>query len=323
MRRVATTRANDRHQARLTPYAIAWTLPGHGDVIKGCGAPIWLGCLSLNGRGHGGKAWVQVRKHSCDRRECPTCFRGWAGKLGRRAARRMQRGIEWYLEGRGVHVIASPPQDVAFDTAGAYRRLRSRAVAVLKTAGYRGGNLIFHPWRCKDGLHDGPHFHAVVVGWYEGLAELYHRTGWIVKPVQDQDGHVRVLEDQDAIARVLVYALTHAGVGKNLESGGSLEALTWWGTFATSKLHLELELELDAIDPCPLCDAPMARVVWIHEAPGPPFESGLVEPELVTIDFGAQLDEMRADVRRRARDLVRAGLVDETAGWWDAREVLQ
>jgi hypothetical protein len=198
--------------------------------------------------------------------------------------------------------------------------MRAAAIAVAKAAGYLGGLLIFHPWRCRDdggkrlpGWYlqlgaqaiDGPHFHLETTGWNEGIEALFDATGWLVHRCAwtDREGvyHGAVLEDEDAMVGCAVYALTHAGVGtwRDPESvDHSLETLTWWGSFATSVLKLEPEPEADFEDTCPLCGALLAKLVWLGELPGPP--DGLVDPDMVALDFQGWLEDVRSDSRRHA-----------------------
>jgi hypothetical protein len=236
----------------------------------------------------------------------------------------MAFGVENLGLGKAVHVVVSVPPDTPFGTTREYHALRSKAIAALKGVGYLGGSRIFHPWRCRDsetdeplggmwlqagGLAvDGPHFHATVVGWNEDPAAFYRRTGWIVH-------RIRVLEDESDIARVLTYSLSHAGAGKDFVTGNSLESLTWWGVFATSKLRLPLELDdAEPEDACPICGALMVRVVWIGEVPGPPREGDflLVGPERVAIEPFFHLKSARRRARRMFREMRARGLVDET-----------
>lgn len=281
---------------------------------------MWWACFAVDGRGHGGRVYVERRAHSCGRRECPMCYPSWAAKEGRRAMHRTMYGVGMLGEGLPVHVVVSPPQDASYATAGAYRALRSKAVRALKAVGYLGGSLIFHPWRCMDaetgrnvgGMNlqrgglavDGPHFHAVATGWNEDTDVLDTRTGWVVH-------RVRVLHGEDDVGHVLVYALTHAGIGKDTVTGGSLEALTWWGSFATCKLRLPPEPDADLEDTCPLCDGPMQKAAWLGAGDGPPTGAGLVDPDDVRADFGAFLE----DARRTARRASKAREWDETDPW--------
>jgi len=277
--------------------------------------------------GYEDRVVVETKAHSCKRRECPKCWPSWASWMGRKAGRRMAYGSEVLGVGRAVHVVVSFPPDVPYGTVREYQALRARAIAALKAVGYLGGNLMFHPWRCRDeageplggrrlqegGLAiEGPHFHAMTFGWNEDTAAFYRRTGIVVH-------RIRVLEDEDDVARATAYCLSHVGVGTNFVTGNALEALTWWGVMAPSKLPMPLVPDdVDPEDACPLCGAPMVPGVALCELPDPPPEGDfrLVPPEWVAVKPFAHLEKAKAQARRTFRKMRAVGLVDQTGPSW-------
>ncbi len=126
--------------------------------------------------------------------------------------------------------------------------------------GYKGGGLIPHPFRLPTDdhptVHDGPHYHAVKVGWNENVAALYARTGWVVH-------RIRVLDSEAEVARVVTYALTHAGVSRDPR----IHDTTWWGAMAYSKLKLPLEPEVSWNNVCELCGNELVKAEWTSEDP--------------------------------------------------------
>jgi hypothetical protein len=242
----------------------AWSFPGHGEYQHGCGEPFYIGCMNTESH-PGGKVFVKIVRHSCGRRECPVCYESWAVKEGRKAARRMARGLPNVGRGKAVHVAVGPPVDTPLPkTRGELRKLRSMCQKVLRAVGYVGGALVYHHVRCKGGVHPGQHFHYVGPGWNENVAAVYTKTGWIVK-------RIRVLEEEKDHAKVLVYALTHAGIAEGTH------ALTWWGAMAYAKLKLPPEVEVEH-GACEYCGAPLARLDWLDPVKPPPGE-GLADPK--------------------------------------------
>lgn len=263
------SRTASRSRVQLSNVPITWSLPGGG--VKGlrCGEVYFLGCLRTDNPGHDGLAYVRPMISSCDKRECPTDWQSWLNKRTQEATKRILFGMSEYHKKVALHVVVSPPQDSLFYTLADYRRLRSKAIAALKYVGYKGGTLVFHPWRCRnfngspiggarlqtDGIAIwSPHFHAIVLGWNENTAALYRDTGWLVM-------RKSVLRSESQIAAKLRYILHHCGCGEAEEKVGRtgyVHALTWYGSM--DYRSLKMPLELDEIFPCPLCQAPMYRV---------------------------------------------------------------
>ena len=254
-----------------------------------------MGCRNVD-RHPRGKAYLAHRRHSCDRRECPDDYGAWAAKEARHAARRVWRGLEVVQDGLPVHFTLSPPQDAAFDTARAWAQLKHDAYRIAERAGYNGGAMVFHPWRCKDGLEDGPHFHGMGPGWNEAVAEIFASTGWVVK-------RIRPLKTEEEVRTVIAYCLSHCGIAVNGTTGKPLQALTWYGTFSYSKLRLEPEVEIPAPeDLCPYCGGATENLIWLGKGQPPPVD-GLVDSELVGASPDWALRAILEDERRGRRSM--------------------
>lgn len=173
--------------------AWSWTLPGSGAP---CGRN--PDKLPLRHRLCPG-AHVVPYIDTCDRRDCPVCWRkGWLRREARAVARDLLAESQARRE-RGqlstvIHVSLSPPPSkwsaVDPEQVGPrqalrnYGPLRTRAYVVARKAGINGGRLFFHHARCKERrrrretLIKGPHFHALGFGFVP--PDAFERTGWVV-----------------------------------------------------------------------------------------------------------------------------------------------
>jgi hypothetical protein len=172
------------------------------------------------------------------------------------------------------------------------------------------GNRLGGWWLQNGGVPiDGPHFHFVGVGWNRDTKTTFERTGWVIhraayytrRPHERRVWHDGVLRQEAAARDLLEYLLQHAGIGRGTvpkllaetpetrerfgtETWGTrarkIQAVVWFGLMSNRVLGSP-EIE-DAIDPCPLCGAPLERVIWLGTLPAPP--DGLVDPELVEPD---------------------------------------
>ncbi|MGA2682229.1 MAG: hypothetical protein ABSF44_10585 [Candidatus Bathyarchaeia archaeon] len=173
-------------------------LPGHGKAYENCGESLAKGCD--NHKHHAdGKTFVRLGKRSCNRKECPVCYEGWASKGAERATIRIAhylvgpskvRGaldrickeyqvhppkvlhkavvdeLEDLIQGgteKPIHVVLSPPQENLEPWAqiGIYRSMKAKAVRLAKLAGLRGSSIIPHPYRlrCKACKAKIPDYH--------------------------------------------------------------------------------------------------------------------------------------------------------------------
>jgi len=70
------------------------------------------------------------------------------------------------------HFTFSPPQEAAIElvkTKSGFKRLKSKAIKLIKSSGIVGGVIIFHPFRVnkKKQLYISPHFHVIGYGYIE------------------------------------------------------------------------------------------------------------------------------------------------------------
>jgi len=230
----------------------------------GCGDPVPKHC-----RTHEGEFWG--RSH-CNERGCPRCFERWASLEAQNASLRISWGAKFWQDRRATvlerknayapldlhwlskrllvgHFVVSVPSNL-----GLWVHLWSptKALAMVYEICRRhrvcGGVVVFHPWRRDDDLKeyvpDGYwHFHIVGVHLMPttpGGSDIGPDGRVVVfKHIRDDEyGNFGGLRSGRAIARVLQYQLTHAG----LQDGR--HALTYFGLLHFSKVSQEkIELE--------------------------------------------------------------------------------
>jgi hypothetical protein len=139
--------------------------------------------------------------------------------------------------------MLSPPQDVLV-TKQNYAELRKLAEKVAVSAGFVGGEIVFHPYRlhcrlCDSVIPDyleecpgcghkekawqkGAHFHGIGYGFIKWSKGQFESSGWVVKN----------LGYRNSVFWTLQYLLSHAGVFVDPESGfrpKRFQVVTWFG----------------------------------------------------------------------------------------------
>ena len=248
-----------------------WSLVGHGLQYADCGTLRYRGCLNVEGhyealdRDQNGKAFVQVYRRSCARKECPICYESWAGLEAGRTEYRVKAYSrrKWH---RPIHLVVSPDPSLWFMD---YEAMRSETYKVLKRVGIVGGCEIFHPFREKccvcGSLKDfeekvcvkcgfdrfewyfSPHFHVIGFGWHSGFVK-----NWVV----------RNFGVRESVHATIMYQLSHAGVHKNYHT------VTWFGDLAYNKLKIEPLVEAKPV--CPLCGLDLVPLIHVGESKVPP-----------------------------------------------------
>jgi hypothetical protein len=180
---------------------------------------------------------------------CPACYEAACTAGARDIAEHIDNApaallnYDGRVAGEKKHIVLSTPLLNPDDPTGGSlyteadflkdggKKVRVKANRILRRFarnGFYGGTLIFHPWRkkhvddgsecddpnCKDREHYwhwGPHYHYVGYGFFAPGNEVYEKTGWILKRIEEADGAVR---DAYATAR---YQLTHAGIFIDLD----------------------------------------------------------------------------------------------------------
>lgn len=257
----------------IIPKTKIWTIVGGGEKYDQCGEFSWKGCLNtsahnphFNNSGilqKGGQAFVKGYKSSCDRAECPECFERWAGKQAHRSALR----IKSYKAGfrKPIHITISVPEKDynKCDDEFLYKEVRSTAYKLALQAGFKGGNLVFHPFRKDDrGWYYSPHFHAVGYGWITQTKEIYEKTGYIVK---------NLLVRKSTLGTIF-YQLSHAGVSLLKVKGKKYgyNTITWFGELSYNKL--KFVPEKPEPEKCPHCKEDLILLSFVGMDRPPPEE---------------------------------------------------
>jgi hypothetical protein len=232
-----------------------WNLPGEGEAYASCGAWNYEGCLNkeehpcgLDGR-PAGQVFVRKFKQSCNRRDCPKCYEGWAWLEAEKAAYRLKA----YKSGYAKHIVLSCPKNTPIDCD--YKVLRKTAYKIARKAGIKGGLMIYHPYRFKPERWS-PHFHIVGYGLIKGAATIFKDTGWLV----------RNLGIRKTLAGTVKYQLSHCGVHK------SFHAITWWGELSYNKMKIP-KMPDKPKPTCPLCGAVRVPLQYLGDRP-PPDKAG-------------------------------------------------
>lgn len=138
------------------------------------------------------------------------------------------------------HLTIEPPEDFWFESDEPLKRAREYLIPeVLDALGIQG-IVAYHPLKgdhedhdrndigaWKDRLFSGrdwdsvreelkrkPHFHVVGVAPHidlEDVGEIYDETGWVIHRIVDEETNISI-EDDDAMAAAVLYALSHAGI---------------------------------------------------------------------------------------------------------------
>lgn len=130
----------------LRPYQpLDFPVVGVGELGDNCGM-IWAksGCLSC---GH-----KHLDIHSCNRRECPSCWRVWASQASKRIASRLvsRRCLEKHHHKRLVHFQISLDAQNQPETYSEFRAAKRAAQKSLEELGVLGAVLIAHPYRVSN-----------------------------------------------------------------------------------------------------------------------------------------------------------------------------
>ncbi|MCW4010714.1 MAG: hypothetical protein NWF05_08860 [Candidatus Bathyarchaeota archaeon] len=144
-------------------------------VMKGCLNVDMHSIVTVDGQRYHGKVYYEKRFHSCDKPECPICFkRGWAVDEATRAEERFKKFSNGYVDKKGKkhaglglaeHIIVSPP---ASDYGLDFPALKKKCIMLLESLGVVGGLLIFHVSRYRND------YEAMKSGQPKGWYVSYH-----------------------------------------------------------------------------------------------------------------------------------------------------
>lgn len=271
---------------------------------------------------------VEQKKHICNQYDCPQhaafavrrrCA-GWKDQPGVVARLGALRGLLDAKRDRDQfyhHIVLSPPEDFRFQSSDPLEAGFDLAREVLDQLRLEG-LVAYHPFRGVDEDHDHgdlgfwqqvlfsgrdwyddarpeltlePHFHLVVAGPGVDLSDterLEAETGWVINRItRGEDTNVSIYDDE-SLAAVTSYVLSHTGVTTN-EAGqrrlaarlkgphvADVDVAPKWARRHRANVYEAAEDTLDISPPAMSCDneVPVERVVdeepleqWLDEHP--------------------------------------------------------
>lgn len=243
-----------------------WLLPGMGESAPKCGE--WGPRDFCDAAGH-----VVMGKHSCGRRECPTCWSGqWAGPRTVNVVAKLAAARHAAQDGadkRAVHAVLSPPQG-SVNSIEAFYDARTEALELARKHGVRGGVTVAHGFRpdedtkaafknddpdggiwryirenernWRDQVYWSPHYHVVGLGRYDDMTagDPDADDGWVFKKIRSLDSFegLRDRDGYDDMAAVVRYLLSHA----TFPAEENRQAVTWYGDLHPTNFSPEEEL---------------------------------------------------------------------------------
>jgi len=195
-----------------------------GHVYNGkdsCGKWKITGCLQGDLHEHDG-GFFQKNVMRCNNKGCRKCATSAIKREARSITNRLmtfcnlKNNKKIYLkENRSrilSHVVVSIPyeEESFYLTKKGRKKLRAKAIKLLKQLDVDGGVMIDHPYRFSKNLESArlsPHFHFILTGWIDGMIvkEIYEKTNWIVSQIS-------TLESWKDCYNLSKYLLSHAAV---------------------------------------------------------------------------------------------------------------
>jgi hypothetical protein len=248
----------------------------------------WSGCLNveehdhstLDGIDHTGKIFVKRVFHSCDRPDCPVCFKkGWAIREAGKAECRLKEAQKRF--GIAEHIIDSVP---IAEYGLPFEKIKANSLKAMAARHYIGGIMIFHAQRFANfaeavrkgipaGWRYGPHFHyldfleggyGVCRGCKKSRQECLGCKGFegVTRRLNLTDGHiVKVKGAQKTIFGTLWYQMNHMTIVK-----GKIRYHTviWSGICSYRKLKLQKEDRINR-HVCPICGHDLVPLEYVGE----------------------------------------------------------
>jgi hypothetical protein len=121
-----------------------WVLPGFGESGPRCGDYYPEAVCETCGE-------PEFGTHQCGRRECPECWGSWAKEAAvkravRLQARRLQEPDNYQRQ--AAHGLVSPNEEI--QTIRQFKNWRSKAGEIAQEHGFRGCDVVGHPFRTTD-----------------------------------------------------------------------------------------------------------------------------------------------------------------------------
>lgn len=259
-------------------------LVGHGKQTNSkCGTfSSYYGCarvelhdkITLDGVNYKGKVYVCKILHSCDKPDCPVCYKyGWASRAARKIENRLNEASKRF--GLVEHIIATvPPKFYGLD----YISLRVKIKEILAARGVIGGVMIFHGFRYnkRKSWYWSPHFHVLgfILGGYKCRScKKVRETGKCGIENRGCDGFVnrnyRMYEKDGCIVKVkgkritvggtAWYQLNHASINVRKKR---FHVAVWFGVCSYRKLKVTDEVKKNV---CPICLHELKRLDYFGD----------------------------------------------------------
>jgi hypothetical protein len=225
-------------------------LVGHGEVTnEKCGGwRGWVGCCQVE-KHPNHDVFVRPYYNSCDRPQCPECYRSWAVRLGwMKIAPRLLEASKLF-DSPVEHIICSLPKD---DYDLAYREAKHKAEKILDSSGEFGGVILPHGNRIdkSTGIESfSPHFHSL--GFLDPRYERCRRCkgadcyscdgveGKCYRVFRDTGYIVKVMpEERRTVGGTAFYEASHASTDI---SRRGFRVAVWFGRCGYSNLGVKFE----------------------------------------------------------------------------------
>lgn len=264
-------------------------LPAH--VFNGkesCGAWKITGCLQNDLHAHGG-GYIQKNIMRCNNKGCKVCATSAIKREAKAITNRLmtfcnlKKNRKVYLEENRSRILSHNVVSIPYEeqslflTKDGRKKLRTKAIKLLRQFDVDGGVMVDHPYRFTKDLESArfsPHIHFILTGWIDGniTKEIYEKTGWIISQISTMESW----KDTYSLSK---YLLSHAAVFLKEEGKRSSEhSVRYFGECHNKKFKVEDVLKysitgLDQIDSIILnrkeltrkgTDYPLQSVAYTH-----------------------------------------------------------
>ncbi len=223
-------------------------LPAH--VYNGkesCGKWKVKGCLEKH-ENNGG--YISKGVMSCNNRGCRKCATSSIKREAKSITNRLmtfanlKKNRKIYLKENRSRILSHNVVSIPFEEHSLYlkkegrKKLRAKAIKILKQFDIDGGVMIDHPYRFSKGLESArlsPHLHLILTGWIDGqkVKEIYEKTGWIIANIST----IQSWKDCYSLAK---YILSHSAVFMKEEGKRSSEhTVRYFGECHNKKFKVE------------------------------------------------------------------------------------
>ena len=269
---------------------IEWTTEGRGTLRHQIFASRVTTCGTDN------EHYARATIRHCARPSCPVCAPYHIARdtpaqaLKIYAKSRDLKHTDGWRAGYLQHVTVSVPEDLYYMalTTDGYKTLKKRALEYAQKAGVLGGLIVFHPFR-QNGVNSdddlpeeytptasndldkkscrfAPHFHIVGFGFVTKTAEIYDKTGWVIKALRTRDKKITSVPE---ISGIIAYLKSHAGIiSENSPSKPErMQTIAFFGACGPNAQALIGHVRIYTPQICPECGAPL-RAYHVHGANG-------------------------------------------------------